>query len=94
MQKFTKKALWFILFMLVFSFGWNTLINFFEPAVSTDIALGQAAYDSSASHMAMRSYGSIQNLAYSIPAIVFLIGAMAVFWSDFWSAVARLNKNS
>jgi len=86
-----KKAAVAIVLMMVFIFCWKAGLNYFEPQISTDIALGQAAYDSTAAHNAVRAYSGLQNALYNVPVVVG-IAAFFLTLASIWSGVKKLKQ--
>jgi hypothetical protein len=77
-----KKVIFFIILIAVFSFCWKLGLSYFEPQVSTAIAVGQVSYDSTQAQAAMRSYQQIQNLLYGVPALFTLVMFAIFFGRD------------
>lgn len=71
----------FVILAAVIMGGWQMAVLYFEPQVSTALAVDQAKYDSTQAHAAMRVYTRNTSLLYSnLPpmAIVALV-AIALF---------------
>ena len=89
----TKKIIIFLAVCLIFSACWKVGISYFEPQVSTAIAVGQVNYDSTQSHAAVRAYQQIQNWLYAAPVIFSFLMFGLFFGRDIARAIKPNTPN-